>query len=123
MKATISSELLANQGMFGGKTLFKVQIHVQLEGDEEAIIRSHSPYDPLVKDSVELSESSLNRLAKQGGERASGYVRGVTMEFESIQQAGKFEDGVLDALRKYRVQVDAARSRISVLGSQRDFEL
>lgn len=123
MRATVVSEKLENQGMFGGKTKYRVVINLYLEGDEEKLIGLYDPYDPLISDSVNLNESSAARLAKIGGGRASGYIRGVTMEFESIQQAGKFEDGVVDAMKKYSIQIHAVRERASVLGSQRDIEL
>jgi hypothetical protein len=123
MRASVLAEQIVKQGLLGGKTRYQVTVQLHLEDDEAVIIEAYTPYSVLIREHVELGDDELMRVLKHNPSFAAGYTQPVTVAFESIQQAGKFEDGMLSAFAQYKVQVDAARVRAARLGAVREIEL
>ncbi|HEX8301475.1 hypothetical protein [Sphingomonas sp.] len=123
MHATVETAQMSKQGFLGAKMRYQVSITLFLNTEELEAVHNYAPHDPWLRNYVELDEGDHSRLAKQGATCASGFSRGVTMEFASIQAAGKFEDGVIEALRAYQVQVRSAQARAARLNVEREINL
>jgi hypothetical protein len=112
--------------MFSSKTSYSYTVFIQLylDDEEQETIERFSPYQPDPLEHVELEEYDKEII--ESGLRKRGlltFTDGYQSSFGSIQQAGRFEDAILEAFSQYSAQINAARARAAVLGERRVFDL
>ena len=124
MKAIVQVDQGESKGIFSSSVTYTVFIQLVLDDDEQAVIRDFAPYQPDPVEHVQLDDYDRdNWKARLGKEGILKFTQGIRSSFASIQQAGKFEDAVLQAFSEYAGQISAARGRASLLGARREIEI
>jgi len=127
MRAVVQVDHVASQGFLGSKMKFRVFVQLHLEDDESALIDAYRPYSPSPFEYLEMRDDDKidfeKIVRKAGGSSLIDYTKGVTVECDTIQLAGKYEDALLEAFKTYRGQIDLARLRNDRLGEAREIEV